>query len=56
MANFKVVWEIDIDADSPFEAAEEAWFTMRAEGSTANCFIVEDSTGYKTPVDLEHDS
>lgn len=50
---YLVTWEIDIYADSPWEAAEKAWGHMRAQDSTANVFAVIDKNGAKTIVDLE---
>lgn len=50
---YLVTWEIDIHADSPWEAAEEAWNHMREPGSSANVFNVFDENGEKTLVDLE---
>ena len=44
MANkqFFVTWEMDIAADSPVEAAKQAWAHMRRPDSTANSFKVFD--------------
>ena len=53
---FHVVWEIDIYAETPHEAAEQAWEYMRNEDSTANYFEVFDQDGNKTNVDLEEDN
>ncbi len=50
---YLVIWEIDIYADSPREAAEKAWDHMRAPFSTANVFTVLDKSGVGTIVDLE---
>ena len=52
---YHVVWEIDIDAESPREAAEEAWAIMRYQDSRANYFEVFDQDGDKTNVDLMED-
>ncbi|HYD60871.1 MAG TPA: hypothetical protein VEC35_10975 [Noviherbaspirillum sp.] len=52
MADYKVFWEIDISADSPREAAEQAWALMRAPNSSANSFSVSDGVNI-IPVDLE---
>lgn len=40
---YRVVWEIDIDADTPLEAAKEAISIQRDKGSEATCFYVVDS-------------
>lgn len=49
---FHVVWEIDIYAETPHEAARQAWEAMRDELSVANYFEVYDQDGNKTNVDL----
>lgn len=53
--HYRVVWEIDIFAQTPKEAAEKAWSHMRHPGSTANVFEVFDQDGNKTHVDLLED-
>ena len=53
--HFHVVWEIDTYAETPKEAAENAWKHMRAPDSTANYFEVFDQDGVKTNVDLSED-
>ena len=50
---YLVIWEMDIYADSPREAAENAWGHMRAPFSTTNVFNVIDKDGVGTIVDLE---
>ena len=50
--SYLVVWEIDIYADSPREAAEKAWEHMRHPFSTANVFEVIDANGVGTIIDL----
>lgn len=49
---FHVVWEIDCYAETPREAAEQAWEMMRWADSNANYFEVFDQDGVKTNVDL----
>ena len=49
---YLVIWEMDIYADSPREAAEKAWGHMRAPDSTANVFTVLDKDGVGTIIDL----
>lgn len=44
MKNFRVVWEIDIDAETPEAAAHEALEIQRDPDSVATCFYVTDST------------
>jgi len=52
MMNYRVSWEIDIDADSPREAAERALEIQRRPDSTATVFTVRDETGESIEVDL----
>jgi hypothetical protein len=40
MADYRVAWEIDIEADSPDEAACEAMAIQRNPESTASIFTV----------------
>lgn len=49
---YRVVWVIDLHAETPQEAAKEAWATMQEPGSTACYFEVTDQDGNKTTVDL----
>jgi hypothetical protein len=51
--DFAVTWEIDVQADSPLEAARIAWNTMRARGSIANVFTVCDDEGNIDRIDLQ---
>ena len=48
-----VTWEIDIEAETPIEAAQKALEIQRRPGSNANVFDVTDEAGEKTRVDLE---
>jgi hypothetical protein len=48
---YRVVWEIDIEADSPREAAEIADAFRRL--STMPCFAVRDPAGNVSEVDLD---
>ena len=53
---YTVTWEIQIDADSPRKAAEEAREIQRDHGSEAVFFTVENmETSEKTDVDLLYD-
>lgn len=53
MAQYKVYWEMDIEADSPREAAESALRVHRKEDSEAVFFTVEQlSTGESVDIDL----
>ena len=48
----RVHWEIDIDADSPVEAARQALAIQRRPDSIATFFTVVVPDGRKTTVDL----
>ena len=47
-----VTWEIDVDADTPREAVEEAFRIMQRPDTTATVFDVTDETGDTHRVDL----
>lgn len=49
---YRVVWEIDIDAKSPKDAAKEA-LRIQRDKTDATCFSVYNSKGRRTDVDLE---
>lgn len=55
MTDYRVTWEIDIVADSPRAAAEEAFAIQRDQNSIAVVFDVADEQGEITRVDLEED-
>jgi hypothetical protein len=55
MMSYRVSWEIDLDADSPREAAERALEIHRQPDSIATVFTVADETGNSIQVDLEED-
>ena len=46
MPMYRVVWEIDIEADSPVLAAKEALLTQRDPTSTATVFVVSEHGSY----------
>ena len=52
MTQFKVRWEIDIEADTPEEAAMHALFIQRDRESTATHFTVIPEVGEDISVDL----
>ena len=52
MGEYRVIWEIDISADSPIEAAIEAQKDQTRVLTTAEVFDVFDERGEKTRVDL----
>ena len=53
--HYLVIWEMDIYAETPREAAEKAWGHMQAPNSTANVFNVLDKNGVETIVDLSEE-
>jgi hypothetical protein len=53
--HYLVEWRIDIYADSPREAAEQALAIQRKPDSTATVFNVTDTDGTTTDVDLLED-
>lgn len=52
MAQYKIIWEIELDADSPLEAARQALEIHRDKESSAVVFDVGDELGECTRVDL----
>lgn len=40
MTMFRVTWEIDVEANTPDEAAQAAFDTMQRQETTATCFSV----------------
>jgi hypothetical protein len=54
MSSYLVQWEINIDADSPVEAAKEAWRIQLDISSTATVFkVVDEETDKVEQIDLE---
>lgn len=54
MATYRVIWEIDIDADSPREAAQEADRIQRAPcRNWSSVYQVVDPSGATTQVDVD---
>ncbi|KZL24263.1 hypothetical protein [Pseudovibrio sp. Ad37] len=53
MNHYTLTWEIDVEAATPEEAAQEAWNIMRRPGSSANVFNVSDEEGNCVKVDLQ---
>ena len=49
---YRVVWEIDLDAESVEDAARQALEIQRDPASIAMCFIVTDETGTRQEIDL----
>jgi hypothetical protein len=51
---FRVEWDVDaMYADTPLEAAQEAFEIMQRPGTTATCFTVIGNDGSVTEVDLD---
>lgn len=50
---YKIIWEIEVDADNPRKAAEEALKIQRDVFSTATVFQVTNMDGNTEMVDLE---
>jgi hypothetical protein len=51
--SYRVRWEIDIDADTPQEAAQKALAIQRDPQSIANVFDVFDESGQVERVDIQ---
>lgn len=52
MNSYSIVWEIDVKADTPEEAARKALAIQRNPESIATVFDVYDAEGVATRVDL----
>lgn len=53
MAEFKVTWEIELEAETALEAARQALAIQRDPASTATVFTVVDPEGRVEQIDLE---
>jgi len=53
MADYRVTWEIDIEADSPREAAEQALKIQRRPGSSAVVFDCHTEGQEPVRIDLD---
>jgi hypothetical protein len=53
MQEYKIRWEIDIEADTPEEAAKKALLIQRDRESLATHFVVIPMVGEHIPVDLD---
>ena len=49
----RVRWEIDVDADSPVDAARQALAIQRRLDSIATVFTVVEDHGAETTIDLD---
>jgi hypothetical protein len=54
--NYRVTWEIDIESDSAYAAAEMALEIQRRPDGTATVFSIRDETGASIEVDLDDNS
>jgi hypothetical protein len=52
MPEFNVTWEINLDADSPQDAAKKALEITQDQSSLATVFSVTDQAGNQTKVDV----
>jgi hypothetical protein len=55
MAEYLVTWEINLNAESPLEAARKALTIHRDPKSTATVFVVTDEEGETKQIDLEEE-
>jgi hypothetical protein len=53
MPEYRITWEMDIDADSPIDAARQALKIQRDPDSIANVFDITDEAGTTERIDLE---
>lgn len=51
--NYLVRWEINISAETPLEAAKDAFRLMQTPGTTANCFSVREERKYARSVTVD---
>lgn len=56
MTEWRVSWEIDIDAEGPMQAARRAWRIMHNRDSTATVFVVtsHEDQDYSWEIDLDY--
>ena len=52
MPHYVATWQMEIEADTPEDAARQAWGHMRREDSTANVFEIIAEDGERARVDL----
>ena len=55
MSMMRVRWEIDIDAETPIDAARQALAIQRRPDSTATVFTVLEANGRRATVDLDEE-
>jgi len=49
---YRIVWKIDLDAESFVDAASQALDIQRDPASIAKCFMVTDENGTRQKIDL----
>lgn len=53
MPSYRIIWAIDVDADTPQVAAARAWEFLHNEPTTATVFdVLNEDTGDVTTIDL----
>ena len=52
VSDFNIIWEIDVDAASPEDAARMARAIQYDRDSMANVYLVGDDAGNRTTIDL----
>lgn len=50
--NYRVTWEIDVEAETPLEAAQKAFAYMQGSDTTATVFSCKPDKGKAVTVDL----
>jgi hypothetical protein len=55
MAQFKVVWDIELDAESPLEAAKEAQRWMQDSDANWQFYVQEEGKSEIFNIDLEEE-
>ena len=53
---YRVTWTIDLEADSPEDAARKALRIQRDPNPIATCFVVIDPQGNNHDVDLDEEA
>lgn len=53
MSTFRVTWRIDLDAETPYEAARKALAIQRDPASIATCFQVRGRSGSRKALHID---
>lgn len=53
MSMFRVAWHIDIEAETPYEAARKALAIQRDPESIASCFQVRERAGKRRALHID---